>query len=204
MADGMKRFLLPWFWFGVSLAAIARTAEEDYQAQLGELDQQRQKIQDSYRAARAKELLAATKVEVFITRYDDIEMVEGLFAAEDNDKRIRIDPYNASTAILQRKELAEAERKELMAAFAKQLAVPRQTGGALCHYPIHGLRIYSGEDLLHSGTFCWKCGNWGFRYPDGSSDWLDTSEELEKLFSKLLPIPEEERKRFKAENPESK
>jgi hypothetical protein len=165
----MKRFLLPWIWLGVSLAAMAGTAEEDYRAQLGELDQQRQKIQDSYRAARAKELLAATKVEVFITRYDDVAMVEGLFDPEDNDKRIRIDPYNASTAILQRKELAEAERRELMAAFAKQLAVPGQTGRVFCHYPIHGLRIYSGEELVYSGTFCWKCGNWGFRYPDGST-----------------------------------
>ena len=49
------------------------------------------------------------------------------------------------------------------------------------HFPIHGIRIYSGEELLHEGTFCWVCGNFSFSYPQGSA-WLDSNAELKATF----------------------
>ena len=65
------------------------------------------------------------------------------------------------------------------------------------HFPIHGIRIYSGEELLHEGTFCWVCGNFSFSYPQGSA-WLDSNAEF---YERLLPIPQSELDRFHKKYP---
>ena len=73
----------------------------------------------------------------------------------------------------------------------------------MCHFPIHGIRVYTGDDLLHEGTFCWVCGNFSFSYPQGSG-WLDTNVELKEIFTNLAPIPQSEMDRFYKKYPSVK
>ena len=85
----------------------------------------------------------------------------------------------------------------------KQFEKPAHGGGAMCHFPIHGLRIYKGEKVLYEGTFCWMCSNFSIQYPRGTA-WLDTSADLKKLFTKLMPIPQTEMDRFYKKYPGAK
>ncbi len=32
-------------------------------------------------------------------------------------------------------------------------------GGAFCHFPIHGVRVYAGDAIIFYSSFCWKCSN---------------------------------------------
>ena len=72
-------------------------------------------------------------------------------------------------------------------------------GGAFCHEPVYGMRLYRGKDLLFETTVCWKCQN--FYVPRYNSKekrhvygWYgfaddENSKRLLKLFQSLLPHP---------------
>ena len=64
------------------------------------------------------------------------------------------------------------DRKKLLDALSSAIATPEQSGGALCHFSIHGVRIYRGKELFYEGTFCWFCKNFSFGYPSSAS-WLE-------------------------------
>lgn len=159
----------------------------------------------SYRVAIAKQIRQAKKVEVVLVRFDDLRKV-GLF--EDEEERFPVTPYEATTSVICQKVLDPSQSKELLLALAEQIAKPVHTGGFLCHFPVHGVCIYSGEPsgepfdnkLIYSGTFSWLCHNFSFTYPDGA-EWLDTNSKLEDIFNKLLPIPKEELERLEKKYP---
>jgi hypothetical protein len=71
---------------------------------------------------------------------------------------------------------------------------------AMCHYPIHGLRYFSGESILYETSLCWVCNNYYARgenryvwlglpgeQPQGppTAAYKQLREELESIF----PIP---------------
>ena len=154
-----------------------------------------------FRKSISKMLMAADRVVIYLVDFEgeSKEQVD-----PDDEKSIEIKPYKSRTKIIQKKELAAEDRKNLLKALCEQIAWPNHTGGAFCHYPIHGIRIYQGKELLHEGTFCWMCANFSFSYPDGGSAWLDTSTELKQIFMSLLPIPKDELERFYKEFPNTK
>jgi len=159
-----------------------------------------EKIEAKYRAGKAKLIKKADRVVVYIVDFDGIAD-EDIFANED--ETIAIAPYGKQTKILNAKEIEAGDRKRLLDLLSKTIAEPRHTGGAMCHFPIHGIRVYTGDDLLHEGTFCWVCGNFSFSYPQGSG-WLDTNVELKEIFTKLAPIPQSEMDRFYKKYPSVK
>lgn len=150
-------------------------------------------IEAEYRQAIAKQVLHADRVIVHIVSFDDLSD-EDFFG--DPKDQISVSPYGKVTKSIKEKELSGKERNELLPALAEQIAKPGHMGGALCHFPVHAVRVYHGERLIYEGTFCWVCENFGFTYPSGAA-WLDTSEEMEAVFNQLLPIPDTELERFR-------
>ncbi|MEM7147952.1 MAG: hypothetical protein AAF591_22805 [Verrucomicrobiota bacterium] len=151
------------------------------------------KVEAEYRAGKAALIRKADRAIVYLVDFGETTD-ENVFA--DASKSISIAPYDKRTKILKTREVEPKVRQELLDVLSAAIAEPEHTGGALCHYPIHGIRIYRGGELLHEGTFCWVCGNFGFSYPQGST-WLDTNAELKNVFMTLLPIPDAERERFR-------
>jgi len=159
-----------------------------------------EKIKAKYRVGKAQLIKKADRVVIYLVDFDGISD-EDIFA--DDDETIAIAPYDKRTKILSTKEVQAEDRKVLLVALSKKIAEPEHTGGAFCHFPIHGIRVYAGENLLHEGTFCWVCGNFAFSYPQGSG-WLDTNAALKKIFTKLIPIPKSELDRFHKKYPGAK
>ena len=116
-----------------------------------------EKAEAKYRVGKAALIKKADRVIVYLVDFDGISD-EDIFEGGDDSETISIAPYGKRTKILSTKEIGEGDRKRLLEALSKKIAEPEHTGGALCHFPIHGIRVYSGEDLLHEGTFCWACG----------------------------------------------
>ncbi|TWU51537.1 hypothetical protein Poly59_31290 [Rubripirellula reticaptiva] len=155
-----------------------------------------------YRKAISKQIRSAKSVELVLLRFDDVKKPDPF---NDDESRFPIAPYGATCGIISTKKLNADECKDLLLALADQIEKRSHTGGAFCHYPIHGIRIYTAaiddaanSDTIYTGSFCWVCKNFGFAYPD-SAEWLDTTSSLHDIFNKLLPIPDEELRRFKTQ-----
>jgi len=173
-----------------------------------------------YRMAMASQIRKAKYVELLLLRFDDMKENEELTFAQEierdeewngkTDEKIRfpIDPYDVTTSVISKRQLKPVEVKEVLFALANQIEKPKHTGGAICHFPIHGLRVFASEPTdepfadppLSSGSFCWACRNFGFDYPDGA-EMLDTSDELKAILNKLLPVPQAELDRFRKKYP---
>ena len=189
----MKFFETPiLIWMTFSMLAFGDDPVDIYRADL-------EKAKARYRVNQAAVLKKADRVVLYLVSFDGF--TNG--SLDDDGGEIHIGPYNRWTKILKKRELEQIDSTKVLTALTKQIAEPEQSGGAFCHYPIHGIRIYKGDELLHEGTFCWVCSNFGFDYPN-DSDWLDTTDELKTLFTKLLPIPQEELERFHEEYPQRK
>jgi hypothetical protein len=77
-----------------------------------------------------------------------------------------------------------------------------KVGGALCHLPIHGIRIFSDDALLFETSLCWACNNY---YVE--SDWAGLTADakpLRTLLDEVVPIPEAERARMPGGAPKTK
>lgn len=153
----------------------------------------------AYRVAIAKQIRQAKIVEIVLLRFDGLRKVD---AFDDDEERFPVAPYEATTSVISEKKLNASQSKELLLALASQIEKPEHEGGAFCHYPIHGVRVYSAEPsgpfdskLIYAGSFCWVCDNFGFAYPDGA-EWLDTNSKLQAVINKLLPVPRKESERF--------
>ena len=161
-----------------------------------------EKTKAKYRVGKAALIKKADRVVVYLVGFDGISD-EDVFGGGDDRETILIAPYGKRTKILSTKEIGEADRKRLLETLSNKIAEPEHTGGAFCHFPVHGIRIYDEEDLLHEGTFCWVCGNFAFSYPQGSG-LLDMNGDLKKIFTKLIPIPQSELDRFHKKYPGAK
>jgi len=65
-------------------------------------------------------------------------------------------------------------------------------GGALCHYPIYGLRFYNGDKLLCETSLCWVCWNCFVRSEDEGFRWLGFGDEDQRFLDHLqsiVPLP---------------
>lgn len=161
-----------------------------------------EKVKAKYRAGKAELIKKADRVVVYLVDFDGISD-EDAFGGGDDSEKISIAPYGKRTKILSTKETGEVDRRKLLDILSAAVAKPEHSGGALCHFPIHGVRIYAGEELLHEGTFCWVCGNFSFSYPQGSG-WLDTNADLKGIFETVIPVPQSELDRFYTKYPEAK
>ena len=178
-------------------ASLPCLAEGDLDSRFNDkLDQ----IKAQYREEKATLIKKADRVVVYLIDFDG--------GADEQEFKeigdyISIASCDKLTRALLSKELGTSDRKTLLNTLSKTISKPEHSGGAFCHFPVHGIRVYSGDKLLHEGTFCWICGNFSFRYPEGA-EWLDTNTELKEIFAKLIPIPKSELDRFYEKYPSTK
>ena len=76
---------------------------------------------------------------------------------EPSDKTFPVRPYGVHADILAHKSVTGDACAQLHKTW-RSLAFDR-LGGAMCHYPAYGLRMYRGDMLLFETTVCWECQN---------------------------------------------
>ena len=155
------------------------------------------KIQDEYRTRFAEALKHADGAEILLLSFTlDEEIPEG----KENDYLL-IAPYQSHSKILDRKKLAGESLVACRDQTVKLLQQP-YLEGPLCHFPIHGIRLFRGEKLLFETSLCWHCSNYFIEYPDDyeTASWVGfDSNGLKELLNKELPIPQSELDRFNAQ-----
>ena len=195
----------PWVGFLLVLvASMAGASPEDkfietMQRIAREMNSQMEKAKAVYRKEFAEQLRSAGRIEVYIVDADSIIRepngeFDGFVSQPAKTKNpIRIAPYRAVAEILQTKVIeAEPDRQSILGALADQIGAQDQSGGAFGHFPQHGIRVFAADNrskVVLESTFCWRCCNFGFTYPQGETAWLSTSTALESVFARLLPIP---------------
>lgn len=168
------------------------------------------KADRDYRSAVASAFQFADRVEVYLLDFS-INKDYG-YRLKDDEKGFPIRPYSrepfdeAKTKILNTSKVPAKEIPTWCAAVTKMVTSDKESGGAFCHYPIHGLRIYAGTKLLFETSICWTCNNFYFTYTS-ESEWVHLTEDandLKKLLDGFMPIPEAELQRFPGYKPKPK
>ncbi|MEM6778330.1 MAG: hypothetical protein AAF670_11790 [Planctomycetota bacterium] len=112
-------------------------------------------------------------------------------------KTFPVRPYGAQANIHAHVSLSGANCAKLRRAW-QSLAFD-SLGGAFCHDPVYGIRLYRDNVLLFETTVCWACQNFYVprydaekqRYTHGWYGFTndDNAKSLLKLFRSLLPHP---------------
>ena len=162
-------------------------------------------IQDAYRHGVAKALESADRIEIYVLNFEMAKPPEpqSLFErdTDQNDDLFPIVPCKMVSEILKRKLLNKKERGQLITAL--QTMLNRNTRGSAvgCHFPIEGIRAWSGDQVVFRTSLCFHCGNYTFEYPNGSDIIQMGGNEVEEIMKQLLPVPQSEVDRFKAKYP---
>ena len=169
-------------------AALSEARSEYYKGE--------EELAKRYRAKLAEMLNLADAIEIYRL---DFSMAGEVTEGKENDF-FPIKPYGQMSEILARKRLNGEDLEACRKATAELLKVPENSGGAFCHYPIHGVRFLRGEEIVFESSFCWKCSNYYVSFPndkEGSASWCGIdSEGIQKFLEKHLPIPQSELDRF--------
>lgn len=152
-----------------------------------------------YRAKLAEILNLADAVEVYRLDFSMAgEVPEG-----KESGFFPIKPYGKMSEILAGKRLNGEDLEACRKATAELLKVPEDSGGAFCHFPIHGVRFLRGKEIVFESSFCWKCRNYYVTFPnnaEGGASWCGIdSDGIQKFLEKELPIPQSELDRFDRE-----
>lgn len=155
-----------------------------------------------YRKRLASILDHADSVEIYLLDFSMAKKEDD----EEDVERFSIRPYGETSKILARKKIEGDGLTAIRKAAADLLATGQEGGGALCHFPIHGIRFLKGENVLYQTSLCWHCSNFFVEYPDdANASWLGIgSKSLMELLFKEMPIPQSEIDRFEKEFPSKK
>lgn len=152
-----------------------------------------EKVDRDFRTAVAGTFQFADRVDVFLLDYSIGKDLA--YKPKVGDETFPIRPYQKETKILKKREVPTKEIQQWCVAVTKTITSEKKfSGGALCHMPIHGLRIYARNELLFETSICWHCRNYYFE-----TDWQSLTEDaadLRKLLEAHMPVPEEEKARF--------
>jgi hypothetical protein len=155
------------------------------------------KADREYRAALATTFQLADRVEVYLLDFSIGK--DAAYIPKDDDAVFPIRPYDdKETKIIKTLKVTPKDIPKWCTALGKLLASDKEGGQALCHFPIHGIRIYAGDKLLFETSICWVCSNYYFSYESHAS-WESLNEDakdLEMLLTQFMPIPEAEKARF--------
>jgi len=157
-------------------------------------------VNAAYRKDLAAALAGATEIEIYLLESASFPVEKAGYDWEHDlpEDQFPIIPYKQSSKILQRKKLTAEEVKRLMPSLQETIRAEGAPAGVLCHYPIHGIRIRDGENILFQTSICYECGNFYMAYPlvEGAN-WEGLSgKEFEKVMKELIPIPQKEMDRF--------
>ncbi len=156
-------------------------------------------LQSDYRRDLAITLAAAERVEVYLldfeTKESPFNYLNWYSHLEKNEFPIL--PDVRVSKILKTVTLNAEQMTKLIPKLQEVVGVQGDVGpGPLCHFPIHGIRVFVENEVIFQSSFCWECGNFAVSYPDGD-DWVAiTQKHLFEAFSELMPIPPSEKDRF--------
>lgn len=157
-------------------------------------------ITAKYRKHLAKKIALADKVTIHLLQFDSGKESN----IERNDESsVYIGSYQTLATILKSMELNGEDKSKITSLICKTFEIETHSGGAACHFPIHGIKFYKDDHLLYQGSFCWVCKNLSISYPIGAG-WLDINDEMQQFFNKHLPIPKSELERFYKKYPGAK
>jgi hypothetical protein len=154
----------------------------------------------AYRQSLSNRIQSATRGEIFLLDFQPEskkrnEITDSIFP---DATLFPIRPYAVATRILNRHMLTAKELAQVLAVLPKTIADENREG-SFCHYPVHGIRLYDGDTLLFETSVCYHCRNFYVLFPDGQSSWVGLrGDEIQSLFTRLMPIPEDESQRFHA------
>ena len=158
-----------------------------------------EELATKYRAKLAEILTLADAVEIYRL---DFSMAGEVQEGKEN-AFFPIKPDGQMSEILARKRLDGEDLEACRKVTAELLKAPEESGGAFCHYPIHGVRFLRGKEIVFESSFCWKCGNYYVTFPNnvgGSASWCGIdSDGIQQFLEKQLPIPQSELDRFDKE-----
>lgn len=159
---------------------------------------------EAYRKELAEAIAGAGQVEVCLLEALVVDRVPEAGSDGDWVKRLPADrfpifPYMGSVEILKRRLLIPGEIAALMPSLRSTIAITAEeeakAGSALCHDPIHGLRVMEGDRVMFQTSVCYRCNNFSMIYPDGRAEFYAlTSPEFRKVMELLMPIPGGEKK----------
>lgn len=155
-------------------------------------------IQATYRSRLADALKHADGAEVFLLSFTmDREVPDG-----QEDNYFSIKPYKSFSKILDRKRLKANDIISCRSATVELLnESDDHNGGAMCHFPIHGIRLFKGEEVIFETSICWKCSNYYLEYPSDfeTATWVGfVGKPLRSFLHQAMPIPQSEIDRFDA------
>lgn len=149
-------------------------------------------VEADYRKALGDALSEATEIEIYLLD-PNLETPgegkreygwEGRLPAD----LFPIIPYKKTAKILSRKKLGADEVKSLLPSLRATVGVKENTGGAMCHYPAHGIRVYDGQNVVFQTSVCHQCSNFYMTYPFGGSYWTSlSSAEFSEVLQQLMP-----------------
>lgn len=79
-----------------------------------------------------------------------------------------IRPYGHEVAVVSQKTLSGLAAEELAQIWRSR---EFSCGGALCHYPVYGLRFRSGRRVVLETSICWECTNFFVEANAGTYNW---------------------------------
>lgn len=174
---------------------VAETWEAQLKARSAFYDQMRVAQRD-YRRRLSEIILKADKIEVFLL---DFTIPEVESDAVTGIETFPIVPYSKDTRIIKKAVLGQGDLQAFKEAVVSALTGEENEGGVMCHYPIHGIKIFRSNEPVFQTSLCWACGNYYVEYPNGAS-WDQMTMgfgQLKDLLDKHMPIPPEEMEKFR-------
>jgi len=153
-----------------------------------------------YRQAFAASLSKATKAEIYLLDFEVQHHDPGDLQWQIHPPKDQFPIQTGKTCrILKKRILNDGEIKKLLPSLQATIGVKENHGGAMCHFPIHGLRLWIGDRLVLETNICWSCHNLYLQYPDYTLGVIGAwNKTLEGIIKDWIPIPEEELARFRA------
>ena len=151
-----------------------------------------EKADREYRAAIAATFKYADRIEVFLL---DFDWGVGNYRVNEEEPVFQIDNQRSGeTQIFKQTTVPTKDIPQWCAATTKLLLSQRFDGGAFCHLPIHGIRIWAHDHLLFQTSLCWHCQTYYFAYPDVTQSLAISRDgaDLEKLCKDVMPVPPHE------------
>ena len=189
------------FLVAVTFALAESPAEKSILEAESQYYEAQAKIQSVYRKNLAAALAQGGRVEVYLLDFEIKDTPSDFYYWEnrlENDE-FPIIPYGSKSKILKRATLTKGQQKIFIPKLQEVVGIQGDIdGGAFCHFPIHGVRIYVGDKIIFQSSFCWKCHNFSVSYPDNPSWVAISGGDLFKAFNEIMPIPQSELDRFEA------
>jgi hypothetical protein len=197
------KILLPILCATAIFAATGASAESEVEKQLSETESRfyeaKSKIQSDYRRDLAAVLAKGDRIDVYLLDFETEDTPSDFLFWDTRleEDEFPIIPYGSKSKILKRSTLSAEQKLEFMPKLQEVVGIQGEIdGGAFCHFPIHGVRVYAGDTIIFQSSFCWKCNNFSVSYPDRPAWVAIRGAGLFEVFSKLMPIPQSELDRF--------